>query len=68
MARETAEDYGSSKYGYYPKASKSFLIVKREYKHAAKQIFRESKIKRATQRAKHLGVIWARHLGVIWVD
>ena len=30
---------------HYPKASKSFLTVKREYKHAAEHIFREARSK-----------------------
>lgn len=51
-----SSNYGP-KYSYYPKASKLFLIVKIEYKDAAEQIFRDSKIKTTTEGARHLGVI-----------
>ena len=45
------------KYGYYPKPSKSFLIVKQHYKKYAERIFAGSNIKITTERARHLGAV-----------
>ena len=45
------------KYGYYPKPSKSFLIVKQRYKEYPERIFTGSNIKIATEGARHLGAI-----------
>ena len=45
------------KYGYYPKRSKSFRIVKQHYKEYAERIFAGSNIKTATQGARHLGAV-----------
>ena len=43
---------------YYPRASKSSLIVKREYKHAVAQIIvRRSKIKITAEGARHLSAV-----------
>ena len=45
------------KYGYYPKPSKSFLIVKQHYKEYAERIFAGSNIKILTEGARHLGTV-----------
>ena len=45
------------KYGYYPKPSKSFRIVKQHYKGYTERIFAGSNIKIATQGARHLGAV-----------
>ena len=44
-------------YGYYPKPSKSFLIVKQHHKEYAERIFTGSNIKITTEGARHLGAI-----------
>ena len=46
-----------SKYGYYPKPSKSFRIVKQYYKEYAERIFAGSNIKITTEGARHLGAV-----------
>ena len=46
-----------SKYGYYPKPSKLFLILKQQYKEYAERIFAGSNIKITTQGARHLGAV-----------
>ena len=47
-----------SKYGYYPKPSKSFLIVKQHCKeYAAERIFAGSNINITTEGARHLGAV-----------
>ena len=45
------------KYGYYPKPSKSFLIVKQHDKEYAERIFAGSNIKITTEGARHLGAV-----------
>ena len=45
------------KYGYYPKPSKSFLIVKQHYKEYTERIFAGSNIKITTEGARHLGAV-----------
>ena len=45
------------KYGYYPKPSNSFLIVKQHYKEYAEIIFAGSNIKITTEGARHLGAV-----------
>ena len=45
------------KYGYNPKPSKSFLIVKQHYKEYAERIFAGSNIKITTEGARHLGAV-----------
>ena len=45
------------KYGYYPKPSKSFLIVKQHYKEYGERIFAGSNIKITTEGARHLGAV-----------
>ena len=42
-------------YGYYPKSSKSYLIVKEKILNQAKAIFEGSNIKITTSGARHLG-------------
>ena len=46
-----------SKYGYYPKPSKSFRIVKQYYKEYAERIFAGSNIKITTEGARNLGAV-----------
>ena len=46
-----------SKYGYYPKPSESFLIVKQHYREYAERIFTESNINITTDGARHLGAV-----------
>ena len=46
-----------SKYGYYPKPSESFLIVKQHCKEYAERIFSGSNIKITTEGARHLGAV-----------
>ena len=45
------------KYGYCPKSSKSFLIVKQHYKEYAERIFAGSNIKITTEGARYLGAV-----------
>ena len=45
------------KYGYYPKPSKSFLIVKQHYKEYGERIFAGSNIKITTEGVRHLGAV-----------
>ena len=44
-------------YDCFPKASKSFLIIKREYKQFVEQIVRGSKTKITAEGARSLGAI-----------
>ena len=46
------------KYGYYPKPSKSFLIVKQHYKECAEIIFAGSKITITTEGTRRLGTVF----------
>ena len=46
-----------SKYGYYPKPSNSFLIVKQHYKEYAERILADSNMKITTEGARHLGAV-----------
>ena len=46
-----------TKYGYYPKPSKSFLIVNQHYKEYAERIFAGSHIKITTEGARHLAAV-----------
>ena len=48
---------GGPKYGYYPKPSKLFLIVKQHYKEYTERIFAGSNIKITTEGARHLGAV-----------
>ena len=41
--------------GYYPNASKSWLVVKPEHLQKAEQLFKGTNIKITTDRKKHLG-------------
>lgn len=43
------------KYGYYPKASKSWLIVKPQHEEEAKQLFSDTEVQITTAGQKHLG-------------
>ena len=43
------------KYGYHPKASKSWIIVKPEHEASAEQLFSDSEVKVTTSGQKHLG-------------
>ena len=43
------------KFGYYPEASKSWLIVKDKYLEKAKSVFKNSDIQIATHGKRHLG-------------
>ena len=43
-----------TEYGYYPKSSKSFLIIKQHY---AERIFAGSNFKITTEGARHLGAV-----------
>ena len=45
------------KYGYYPKPSKSFLLVKQHYKEYAERIFALSNIMITTEGARNLGTV-----------
>ena len=45
------------KYGYYPKPSKSFLIVRQHYKEYAVRIFAGSNIKITTEGTRQLGAL-----------
>ena len=47
----------SRKYGYYPKPSKSFFIVKQHYKEYGERIFAGSNIKITTEGVRHLGAV-----------
>ena len=47
----------SPKYGYSPKPSKSFLIVKQHYKGYAERIFAGSNIMISTKGARHLRTV-----------
>jgi hypothetical protein len=42
-------------FGYYPKASKTFLVVKGEYVHIAEQAFADTEVNITTQGKRHLG-------------
>ena len=52
----TIEHYGP-KYGYYPQASKTWIIVKPDHFKKAKEIFADTEIKITTKGKKHLGVV-----------
>jgi hypothetical protein len=43
------------KYGYYPNAAKTYLIVKEEYLSSAEQAFADTDIKITTSGKRHLG-------------
>jgi hypothetical protein len=43
------------KYGYYPKASKSWLIVKPQYEEKAKELFNNTEVQITTSGHEHLG-------------
>ena len=45
------------KYGYYPKPSKSFIIVKHQYEQKAREIFSNTNINVTVSRANHLGAV-----------
>ena len=45
------------KYGYHPKPSKSFLIVKQYYKEYGERIFAGSNINITTEGARNLGAV-----------
>ena len=45
------------KFGYYPEASKSWLIVKPKHKGAAATVFNNSKINITTEGKRHLGAV-----------
>ena len=42
-------------YGYFPKPSKSYLVVKEQYLENAIETFRRSEVKTTTEGKKHLG-------------
>ena len=43
------------KYGYFPKASKSWLIVKPQYEEKARELFSDTEVQITTSGQKHLG-------------
>ena len=45
------------KYGYYPKPSKSFIIVKHQYEQNARETFSDTNINVTVSGAKHLGAV-----------
>ena len=45
------------KYGYYPQASKTILIVKERFEAKAKAIFGKSGIKISTRGERHMGAV-----------
>ena len=45
------------KYGYYPQASKTILIVKERFEEKAKAIFGKNGIKISTTRERHMGAV-----------
>ena len=52
--RKNIEENGPN-FGYFPKASKSWLVVKEEKYEEAKQIFGETRINITTEGRKYLG-------------
>ena len=64
-------------YGYFPKSSKFYLVIKEEYLENATETFRESEVKIATEVKKHLGaaigskdfkVSYVKSLVVNWIE
>ena len=57
------------KYGYYPNAAKTYLIVKEEYLSSAEQAFADTDIKITTSGKRHLeaalGSIFCQHPGFL---
>ena len=47
----------SPKYGYYPQASKTILIVKKRFEAKAKAIFGKSRIKISTRGERHMRAV-----------
>ena len=45
------------KYGYYPLASKTILIVKPEHRQIAEEIFGDSGVKITTEGERHMGAV-----------
>ena len=45
------------KYGYFPKSTKFYLIVKKDYLKDAKTMFTDTDINITTNRRKHLGAV-----------
>ena len=45
------------KYGYFPKASKSHLIVKQQHLTNAKELFADTEVQITTEGQRHLGAI-----------
>ena len=48
------------KYGYYPKAEKSWLVVKEEKLEEAERIFLGTNVNITTDGRKYLGGLWGR--------
>ena len=44
-------------FGYFPKPSKSYLIVKQQYQKTAEETFMGSEVKITTERKRHLGAV-----------
>ena len=49
--------YIGPKYGYFPKAEKSFLIVKNQHVNLANEVFQHSNVKITTNGERHLGAV-----------
>ena len=45
------------KFGYFPKAKKSFLLVKQQYHSNAQKIFKDSNVKITVTSQRHLGAV-----------
>ena len=45
------------KFGYFPKAEKSFLLVKQQYQSNAQKIFKDSNVKITVTGQRHLGAV-----------
>ena len=56
------------KYGYFPKASKSHLIVKAQYEQEAKDTFNGSNVNITTSGQRHLGAVGTLRKGRLLSD
>ena len=51
------KEYMGPKYGYFPKAAKSHLIVKQQYEQKANDVFAQSNVNITTSGKRHLGAV-----------
>ena len=49
-------------FDYYPKASRSHLIVKNQYLETANVVFRNTKVNLTSEGIRHLGAVIGSHL------